>query len=92
MNLRSHARIRVSNQSLLVRFEKVGPKDKFTQICHRWQTAFPQSIWNDEFKGWELPSANFDDVKQFCEKMFWKVTIEPLKPLSKSSQQMSLNL
>jgi hypothetical protein len=50
--------------------------------------AFPQSSWNEYYRAWELPVANLNDVKTFCEKMFWQVRVEASIP--KHLQQLSL--
>jgi len=88
MNKNSKAKIWVANDSLFVRFEKVGSKSKFDLIRVRWQTAFPQSFWNEHYHAWELPIANLNDVKTFCEKMFWQVKVEILT--QKHLQQLYL--
>ncbi len=87
---KSEAKIRVSDQSLLVHFEKVGRRAKFEQICQRWQMVFPQSVWSEKYRAWELPIANFDDVKHFCDKMFWRVRVESLESSIEYHQQLSL--
>ena len=88
MNKNSRAKIYVINSSLFVRFEKVGSRSKFDLIRVRWQTTFPQSFWNEQHHAWELPAANLNDVKIFCEKMFWQVKVEASIP--KHPPQLSL--
>lgn len=90
MSKNSKAKIWVTDNSLFVRFEKVGSKSTFDLIRVRWQTIFPQSSWNDELRAWELPIANLSDVKHFCEKMFWQVKVETSASVSKHPQQLSL--
>lgn len=83
MKIYSRAKIRIVRNSLLVHFEKVGPKEKFNLIRNHWQVTFPQSYWNEQYRAWELPLANFDDVKKYCQKMFWQVKIEKLPSVSR---------
>lgn len=90
MNKNSKAKIWVTDNSLFVRFEKIGSKSRFDLIRNRWQAAFPQSSWNEQLRAWELPVANMDDVKSFCEKMFWQVKVETSPPAEKHLQQPSL--
>jgi hypothetical protein len=88
MSKNNKAKIWIVNNSLLVRFEKIGSKSRFDLIRVRWQMAFPQSSWNEYYRAWELPVANLNDVKTFCEKMFWQVRVEASIP--KHLQQLSL--
>ena len=72
----SRAKIRITDKSLLVHFEKVGSRAKFNLIRNNWLTQFPQSYWNKQYRAWELPPANLEDVINYCRKMFWQVNIE----------------
>lgn len=92
MSKSSSARIRIVNQSILVHFEKVGSKTRFELIRQRWQIEFPQSVWNKQYKAWELPITNLKDVQEFCGKMFWQVKIELVGPPPRYPQQLTLNL
>ncbi|MCB0173130.1 MAG: hypothetical protein KDJ52_26005 [Anaerolineae bacterium] len=89
--MKSQARIKISSKSLFVHFEKVGRKAHFEKILNRWLVVFPQSQWSDTYRAWELPVANFEDVKLFCDKMFGKVIVEPLTPPTKRINQLELN-
>lgn len=89
--MKSQACIKISPTSLFVHFENVGRKGHFEKILDRWQTVFPQSQWSNAYRAWELPVANFEDVKLFCDKMFGKVIVEPLTPPTKRVNQLKLN-
>jgi hypothetical protein len=88
--MKSQAYIKVNDQTLCVRFENVGRKAHFDKILGRWRSMFPQSEWNVMHQAWELPIANFEDVKLFCDKMFGKVSVEPLIPIE-YVKQLKLN-
>ena len=90
--MRSQARIQVNHKSLFVHFEKVGRKSHFERILNRWLVVFPQAQWSNMYRAWELPVANFEEVKSFCDKMFGTVIVEPVKPPTKRVNQLELNL
>lgn len=89
--MKSKAYIRLNDKTLLVRFEGVGRKGHFDKILNRWRSEFPQAEWNNTYQAWELPVANFEDVKLFCDKMFGKVLIESLVLSIKQGSQLKLN-
>jgi hypothetical protein len=62
--------------------------DVEVDILSRWPSTFPQSEWNETYRAWELPVANFEDVKLFCDKMFGKVSVQSM---TLSIHQLKIN-
>ncbi|MBI1878237.1 MAG: hypothetical protein HYR94_08430 [Chloroflexi bacterium] len=89
--MKSKAYIKINDKSLFVHFERVGHKAHFDTILSRWRLVFPQSEWNGMYQAWELPIANFEDVKIFCDKMFGVVSVEPLILPVGHTNQLKLN-
>lgn len=91
MNNKSLARIKVSDDSLYVKFENVGNRTKFSQFVNRWREQFPQSEWDENLKVWILPTSNLSDVKTFCDKMFWRVNVQTI-PSVRYMPQLNLGI
>ncbi len=74
-------------QTISVRFSSRS----FNPIVKRWKDKFPQAEFRGKPKYWEIPVANFEDVKEFCEKHFFEVKVE-FSDDDSTPTQLSLNI
>lgn len=84
--MRSQANITVTPRGISVRFSS----HNFYAIVKRWKITFPQAQFNTKHKVWELPAANIEQVKQFCDEHFWHIKVNSAPQTSQESRQSSL--
>lgn len=64
------ARIFVRTNAIGVRFEQVGPRQKFNNVMERFNNSFPLKEWDESKRLWWLPSGDFNAVVDFCSRTF----------------------
>jgi hypothetical protein len=65
-----YANIKISNDSVYVRFEGVHPRYLFNALMDRFHLSFPLKTWNGERRAWQMPSSDTENLIAFCRTIF----------------------
>jgi hypothetical protein len=88
-----YARVTLGRESLWIRFEEVGARERFNILLKAFRDSFPLTIWDENMKSWRLPKTKTKEVTIFCNQVFGPghIRYERYDSIVSSARQLALS-